>query len=83
MIRRRALKIVLVLVGLFFFAAIYPALNGLRNPVDTDTGDNGYLRHFGGLPAHRRPKPIGAPQPHRLRCLVEFRSRRGYVNPRI
>jgi hypothetical protein len=39
MIRERALKIVLVLVGLFFFAAIYPAIGGLHNPVNSDTGD--------------------------------------------
>ncbi len=39
MIRARALKIVLVLVGLFFTAAAYPAIGGLHNPVSSDTGD--------------------------------------------
>ncbi len=39
MTRERALKIVLVVVGLFFSAAIYPAINGLFNPVLSDTGD--------------------------------------------
>lgn len=39
MIRERALKIVLVLVGLFFRAAPYPAIGGLHNPVNSDTGD--------------------------------------------
>ena len=39
MIRERALKIVLVLVGLLFSAAIYPAIGGLRNPASSDTGD--------------------------------------------
>jgi hypothetical protein len=39
MLRERALKIVLVLVGLFFTAAIYPAIGGLHNPADSDTGD--------------------------------------------
>jgi len=39
MLRERALKIGLVLFGLFFFAAIYPALGGLHNPADSDTGD--------------------------------------------
>jgi peptidoglycan/LPS O-acetylase OafA/YrhL len=39
MIRERALKIVLVLVGLLFAAAIYPAIGGLHNPADSDTGD--------------------------------------------
>jgi uncharacterized membrane protein YoaK (UPF0700 family) len=39
MIRERALKIVLVIVGLFFTAAAYPAIGGLHNPVNSDTGD--------------------------------------------
>jgi uncharacterized protein DUF6632 len=39
MLRQRALKIVLVLVGLLFSAAIYPAIGGLRDPAHSDTGD--------------------------------------------
>jgi hypothetical protein len=37
--RERILKIVLILVGLFFTAAAYPAIMGLHNPVNSDTGD--------------------------------------------
>jgi hypothetical protein len=39
MIRQRALQVVLVLVGLLFTAAILPATGGLRDPVNSDTGD--------------------------------------------
>ena len=39
MLRERALKIVLVVVGLFFWAAIYPAIGGLLDPAHSDTGD--------------------------------------------
>ena len=39
MVRERTLKIVLVLVGLLFSAAIYPAIGGLRDPAHSDTGD--------------------------------------------
>ena len=39
MIRERALKAVLVLVGLLFSAAIYPAIGGLRDPAHSDSGD--------------------------------------------
>jgi len=39
MLRERALKIVLVLVGLLFSAAIYPAMGGVRDPAHSDTGD--------------------------------------------
>ncbi|SRR5579871_5909596 len=39
MVRERALKIVLVLVGLLFSAAILPVIGGLRDPAGSDTGD--------------------------------------------
>ena len=39
MIRDRALKVVLMLVGLLFTAAAYPAIGGLRDSVHSDTGD--------------------------------------------
>lgn len=39
MVRERALKIVLVLVGLFFSAAIYPAIGGIRDSAHSDSGD--------------------------------------------
>ena len=39
MLRERALKLVLVLVGLLFSAAIYPVIGGLRDPAHSDTGD--------------------------------------------
>ena len=39
MIRERALRIVMALVGLLFSAAIYPVIGGLRDPANSDTGD--------------------------------------------
>ena len=39
MIRERALKVVLVLVGLLFCAAVYPVIGGLLHPAGSDTGD--------------------------------------------
>jgi hypothetical protein len=39
MLREGALKVLLVLVGLFFLAAIFPAIGGLRDPAHSDTGD--------------------------------------------
>ena len=38
MVRERALKVVLVLLGLFFSAAIYPAIGGIADPAHSDTG---------------------------------------------
>ena len=39
MVRERALKIVLVIVGLLFSAAVYPAIGGVLDPAHSDTGD--------------------------------------------
>ena len=39
MVRERALRVVLVLVGLLFSAAAYPAIGGLLDTVHSDTGD--------------------------------------------
>jgi hypothetical protein len=37
--RERGLKVVLMVVGLLFSAAIYPAIGGLSDPAHSDTGD--------------------------------------------
>ena len=37
--RERALKVVLVLVGLLFTAGVYPLIGSLLRPADSDTGD--------------------------------------------
>jgi hypothetical protein len=39
MLRERALKVVLGVVGLLFSAAILPVIGGLRDPANSDTGD--------------------------------------------
>ncbi|HET9181113.1 MAG TPA: DUF6632 domain-containing protein [Candidatus Angelobacter sp.] len=49
MTRERALKIVLVIVGLFFTAAAYPALGGLHNPANSDTGDTMLMAIYAAL----------------------------------
>src|SRR2546429_8345211 len=37
--RERALKVVLVLVGLLFSAGVYPLIGSLLHPANSDTGD--------------------------------------------
>ncbi len=37
--RERALKVVMVLVGLLFTAGVYPLIGSLLHPADSDTGD--------------------------------------------
>jgi hypothetical protein len=39
MLRERALKFLLALVGLFFSAALYPLVGGVLDPSHSDTGD--------------------------------------------
>src|ERR1700688_4113045 len=47
--RERALKIVLVLVGLLFTAGVYPLIGSLRHPADSDTGDTMMLSLYVAL----------------------------------
>jgi hypothetical protein len=47
--RERVLKIVLVLVGLFFSTGIYPLIGSLLHPADSDTGDTMMLSLYVAL----------------------------------
>ena len=47
--RERALKIVLVLVGLLFTAGVYPLVGSLLHPADSDTGDTMMLSLYVAL----------------------------------
>lgn len=69
MIRERALKIVLVVVGLFFSAAIYPAIGGLRDPVNSDTGDTMQMAIYAALGVFLL---MAARNPAEHRSLIAF-----------
>jgi hypothetical protein len=69
MIRERSLKIVLVLVGLFFTAAAYPAIMGLHNPVNSDTGDTMQMAIYATLGIFLL---IAARNPAAHRSLIAF-----------
>lgn len=47
--QERALKIVLVLVGLLFTAGVYPLVGSLLHPADSDTGDTMMLSLYVAL----------------------------------
>jgi hypothetical protein len=47
--RDRALKVVLVLVGLLFSAGVYPLIGSLLHPADSDTGDTMMLSLYVAL----------------------------------
>src|SRR5213080_3594006 len=49
MCRKRALKLVLVLVGLLFSAGVYPLIGSLLHPADSDTGDTMMLSLYVAL----------------------------------
>jgi hypothetical protein len=49
MIRERALKIVLGLVGLLFCAGMYPLIGSLLDPAGSDTGDTMMLSLYVAL----------------------------------
>jgi hypothetical protein len=47
--RERALKVVLVVLGLLFSAGIYPLIGSLLHPADSDTGDTMMLSLYVAL----------------------------------
>jgi hypothetical protein len=47
--RERALKMVLVLVGLLFTAGVYPLIGSLLHPADSDSGDTMMLSLYVAL----------------------------------
>jgi hypothetical protein len=69
MTRERALKVVLVMVGLFFTAAAYPAIMGLHNPVNSDTGDTMQMAIYATLGIFLL---IAARKPSAHRSLIAF-----------
>lgn len=69
MIRQRALQVVLVLVGLFFSAAILPAVWGLRDPVASDTGDTMMMSLYFALGIFLL---LAARHPSEHRSLIAF-----------
>jgi len=49
MIRERALRVVLVLVGLLFSVGAYPAIGGVLDPMHSDTGDTMQMAIYASL----------------------------------
>jgi hypothetical protein len=47
--RERALKVMLVIVGLLFSAGVYPLIGSLLHPADSDTGDTMMLSLYVAL----------------------------------
>jgi len=69
MVRERILKTVLVLVGLLFSAAVYPAIGGLRDPAHSDTGDTMMMAIYFALGIFLL---IAVRNPSAYRSLVAF-----------
>jgi hypothetical protein len=67
--RERALKVVLVLVGLSFSAAIYPVVGGLLDPTHSDTGDTMMMGLYATLGIFLL---IAARNPSAHRSLIAF-----------
>lgn len=80
MIRERALKVVLVMVGLFFTAAAYPAIMGLHNPVNSDTGDTMQMAIYATLGIFLL---IAARNPSAHRSLIAFAAWSSFAHAAI
>ena len=80
MTRERALKVVLVMVGLFFTAAAYPAIMGLHNPVNSDTGDTMQMAIYATLGIFLL---IAARNPSAHRSLIAFAAWSSFAHAAI
>lgn len=69
MVRERALRVVLILVGLLFSAGAYPAIGGLVDPTNSDTGDTMQMAIYATLGIFLL---IAAWNPSRHRSLIAF-----------
>lgn len=78
--RERALKIILVLVGLFFSAAAYPAIAGLHNPVNSDTGDTMQMAIYATLGIFLL---LAARNPSAHRSLIAFAAWSSFAHAAI
>jgi hypothetical protein len=67
--RERALKIVLVVVGLLFCAGVYPLIGSLLHPADSDSGDTMMLSLYFALSIFLL---IAARNPSAHRSLIAF-----------
>jgi hypothetical protein len=67
--RERALKVALVLVGLLFTAGIYPLIDSLLHPADSDMGDTMMLSLYVALGIFLL---IAARNPSAHRSLIAF-----------
>ena len=78
--RERALKILLVLVGLLFSAVVYFLARFLwePNPRGRFADDAQSLCRARDFSAAGSAQPIGQSEPDRFHRVVEFCSRRGY-----
>ncbi len=65
----RGLRVVLVLVGLFFSAAIIPLIGGLRYPAHSDTGDTMMMSLYFALGIFLL---IAVPNPSAHRSVIAF-----------
>ena len=80
MTRERALKLVLVMVGLFFTAAAYPAIMGLHNPVNSDMGDTMQMAIYATLGIFLI---IAARNPSAHRSLIAFTAWSSFAHAAI
>ena len=80
MVRPWILKTVLVLVGLLFSAAVFPAIGGLRDPARSDTGDTMMMAIYFALGIFLL---IAARNPSAHRSLIAFAAWSSFAHAAI
>lgn len=77
MTRERILKVVLVVVGLFFVAAVLPAVGGVLHPDQSDTGDTMMMSLYAALGVFLL---LAARNPAANRTLIIFTAWSGFAH---
>ena len=80
MLRDRALKVVLVLVGLLFAAAAYPAVSALWNRDHSDTGDTMMMSIYATLGVFLL---LAVRNPSAHRSLIAFAAWSGFAHAAV
>jgi len=78
--KERALKIVLVLVGLLFLATVYPMLGGVLHTEQSDTGDTMMMSLYATLGVFLL---LAVRNPPAHRSLIAFAAWSSFATPSL
>jgi hypothetical protein len=75
--RLLALRIVMIVFGVFFLAALFPVIGGIRDPAHSDTGDTMMMSIYATLGAFLL---FASRNPSNHRSLIQFTAWSGFAH---